>query len=173
MTDITDEDRRALSQDILLSIPAYLHKSIFKAFASVRLAAESRGAERERALKAERDELWDALFDAIAMMGHCMNLTSTAIIGGEVLKAKDVWQRGHDLLLGKRPARHADQQEAERDAAHEVIAEQLEIRKRLEAENEAMREAMVEALGLIDLECFLTARDKIAPFTQPERKAEG
>lgn len=72
-------------------------------------------------LAGDRDALFDALFDAIAMMGHCMNLSATALIGGEVMKAQEVWQRGHDLLLG----RSATALRAQSDADDGLVARLL------------------------------------------------
>jgi len=42
----------------------------------------------------------DALFDAIALIGHAMPMETTALIGGERMIARDVWQRGHDIMFG-------------------------------------------------------------------------
>jgi len=50
---------------------------------------------------AELAKLREALFDAIAMMAHAMNLSATALIAGKVLKAEDVWLRGQALLFPK------------------------------------------------------------------------
>ncbi|MFC0684913.1 hypothetical protein [Novosphingobium clariflavum] len=43
--EVTQADREALCQDILLSIPAYMHKSIFAAFAHHRHEAHSAALE--------------------------------------------------------------------------------------------------------------------------------
>lgn len=49
----TERDREALSQDILLSIPKYLHKPVFRAFA--RHAATARAEALEEAANKARD----------------------------------------------------------------------------------------------------------------------
>lgn len=46
--EVTQEDREAIPQDIMLSIPAYMHRSIFKAVAQVRIAARNAALEELR-----------------------------------------------------------------------------------------------------------------------------
>jgi len=60
-------------------------------------------AENAR-LKADRDVTLDALFDAIALIGHAMPMETTALIGGEQLVAQSVWQKGHDIMFPRRAA---------------------------------------------------------------------
>lgn len=51
-------------------------------------------AERDARIKA----LQDALFDATAMIGHNLTPKATALIGGRVLNAHDVWKAGSAAL---------------------------------------------------------------------------
>ncbi len=57
------------------------------------------------ALEAENERLLDALFDAVALIGHVVPMNTTALVGGERLTALNVWHAGYDLLFPKRKAR--------------------------------------------------------------------
>ncbi len=59
---------------------------------------EALNAEVAR-LREDRDAALDALFDAIALIGHAMPMETTALIGGERMIAKNVWQKGHDIMF--------------------------------------------------------------------------
>jgi hypothetical protein len=70
-------------------------------------------AENARLL-ADKDALADALADAVALIGHTMPSTKTALVDGQKLTAGVVWQVGHDLLLGKSHPRHRPPQDRNR-----------------------------------------------------------
>ncbi len=59
-------------------------------------------AQEIERLKKEQDALLDALFDAVALIGHAMPMNTTALIGGEKMSAIDVWQKGHDLMFPRK-----------------------------------------------------------------------
>lgn len=63
-------------------------------------------ADRIEALEAEvarlrevSDKALDALFDAVALIGRAMPMHTEALIGGERMIARDVWQKGHDIMF--------------------------------------------------------------------------
>lgn len=70
---------------------------------------EALTAENER-LRKDRDATLDALFDAIALIGHAMPMETTALIGGERMVAKNVWQKGHDIMFPRARAALGDTQ---------------------------------------------------------------
>ena len=49
-------------------------------------------------LTAEVERLRKALFNATALIGHRMPMDATALVAGETLVAREVWQQGKDAL---------------------------------------------------------------------------
>lgn len=99
---MTEYDK-ALVERLRISTIAKTHggKTCFATLADIDKAAdriEALSAEVER-LREDRDTALDALFDAIALIGHSMPMHTEALIGGERMVARDIWQKGHDIMF--------------------------------------------------------------------------
>lgn len=55
-------------------------------------------AGEAEALRAENARLREALFNAIALIGHSVPMDATALVAGELLTAHGVWHQGRAAL---------------------------------------------------------------------------
>ncbi len=93
--------RKYRGQNVGWPVEQYQDKASMAKARQILSIIRTTDAARIAELKSENDRLLDVLFDAVALIGHVVPMDTTALIGGERLVARDVWQAGHDLMFPK------------------------------------------------------------------------